>query len=124
MKYFEEKKCLVNPIYIIIISVLISPLLIINSSNKIKQRKAEIFNNNNENLFFNDMHLRNLDFISDSKEVCDRSSEDLSNYFKTGDEKYVKLYTYNENNEPSDAELTLINLFSDEGVFKENIFLI
>ena len=120
MKYFEEKKCLVNPIYIIIISVLISPLLIINSSNKINQRKAEIFNNNNENLFFNDMHLRNLDFISDSKEVCDRSSEDLSNYFKTGDEKYVKLYAYNENNEPSDAELTLINLFSDEGVFKEN----
>ena len=59
--------------------------------------------------------LRNLDFTSDSLEVCSRSSEDLVKYFQTGDTSYVTLYIYQEDEEPSKIIISLINILSDEG---------
>ena len=50
--------------FIILIGILISPLLIINTSNKIKKRMNLWHSNNENNLKLN--ILRNLDFTSDS----------------------------------------------------------
>ena len=99
--------------FIILIGILISPLLIINASNKIKQRVKSWHINNENNLKLN--ILRNLDFTSDSLEVCSRSSEDLVNYFQTGDTNYVTLYAYQEDEEPSNITISLLNILSDEG---------
>ena len=99
--------------FIILIGILISPLLIINTSNKIKKRMNLWHSNNENNLKLN--ILRNLDFTSDSLEVCSRSSEDLVNYFQTGDTNYVTLYAYQEDEEPSNITISLLNILSDEG---------
>ena len=63
--------------YIILIGILFSPLLIINSSYKIKQRELSKTNNNDNNSDIN--FLRKLDFNSDSMEICSKSSDDLIN---------------------------------------------
>ena len=105
--------------YIILIGILFSPLLIINSSYKIKQRELSKMNNNDNNSDIN--FLRKLDFNSDSMEICSKSSDDLINYFKTGDTSYVSLYTYEEDKEPSEITMTYVNLVTGEGDEDENI---
>ena len=105
--------------YIILIGILFSPLLIINSSYKIKQRELSKTNNNDNNSDIN--FLRKLDFNSDSMEICSKSSDDLINYFKTGDTNYVSLYTYEEDEEPSKITLTYVNMITGEGDKDENI---
>ena len=57
---------------------------------------------------------------SDSLEVCSRSSEELVNYFQTGDTNLVKLYEYQEDSEPSNTTIYLINILSDEGDSGDN----
>ena len=108
--------------YIILIGILFSPLLIINSSYKIKQRELSKMNNNDNNSDIN--FLRKLDFNSDSMEICSKSSDDLINYFKTGDTNYVSLYTYEEDKEPSEITITYINLITGEGDEDENNYLL
>ena len=105
--------------YIILIGILFSPLLIINSSYKINQRELSKTNNNDNNSDIN--FLRKLDFNSDSMEICSKSSDDLINYFKTGDTSYVSLYTYEEDKEPSEITMTYVNLVTGEGDEDENI---
>ena len=105
--------------YIILISILISPLLIINSSYKLRQREKSIINDNDKNLEIN--FLRKLDFKSDALEICSKSSEDLINYFKTGDTNYVTLYAYDENKEPSEIAITYVNIIEGEGDEDENM---
>ena len=105
--------------YIILISILISPLLIINSSYKLKQREQSKINDNDKNSEMN--FLRKLDFKSDSLEICSKSSEDLINYFKTGDTNYVTLYAYDENKEPSEIAITYVNIIEGEGDEDENM---
>ena len=115
MKHSKKKKYNFTTYYIILISILISPLLILNSSYKIRQRNQSKLNNSAKKNI-----LRNLDFNSDSLEVCSRSSEDLINYFQTGDTNYVKLYEFQEDSEPSNVTIYLINILSDEGDSDDN----
>ena len=105
--------------YLILISILISPLLIINSSYKLRQREQSKINDNDKNSEMN--FLRKLDFKSDSLEICSKSSEDLINYFKTGDTNYVTLYAYDENKEPSEIAITYVNIIEGEGDEDENM---
>ena len=105
--------------YIILIGILFSPLFIINSHYKIQQRELSKANNNDNNSDIN--FLRKLDFNSDSMEICSKSSDDLINYFKTGDTSYVSLYTYEEDKEPSEITMTYVNLVTGEGDEDENI---
>ena len=105
--------------YIILIGILFSPLLIINSHYKIQQRELSKANNNDNNSDIN--FLRKLDFNSDSMEICSKSSDDLINYFKTGDTSYVSLYTYEEDKEPSEITMTYVNLVTGEGDEDENM---
>lgn len=118
MKLLEKHGANFTTYYIILLSILISPLLIINSSYKIKQRLQTNINNDGYNSKVN--ILRNLDFKSESLEVCSRSSENLVNYFQTGDTSYVKLYSYQEDEEPSNITIYLINILSKEGDSKNN----
>ena len=118
MKFSEKQKSYFSLFFIILISILISSLLIINSSYKIKQREQVKINNIEYNSKKN--ILRNLDFTSDTLEICSRSSEDLVNYFLTGDTNFVKLYSNKEEKEPSDITKYLINILSDEGDYDEN----
>ena len=104
--------------YIILISILISSLLIINSPFRTKQKEKENIYNNGINNRLN--ILRNLDFNSDGTKICSRSSDDLVKYFQTGDISYVKLYQYDEDIEPSEIIISLINILSSEGDSDEN----
>ena len=119
MKLSEKQKSNFSIYCIILISILTSPLFIINSSNKIKRRGKTNFQNNEFEPKIKS--LRNLDFNTDSSEVCSRSSKDLINYFETGDVNYVKLYEDIEDKEPSDITIYIINILSDEGDFTQNI---
>ena len=120
-----NKKCDYSIFYIIILiisSILISSLLISNYFLGIKQRKKE---KEKENISKKDLIkklniFRNLDFASDGTEICSRSSDDLVKYFQTGDTNYVKLYQYNEDVEPSEIIISLINIISGEGNFNNN----
>ena len=120
MKLSDEKKFKFSTIHIIIISILISFLLTINSSyinNRRKKEKVKIFNDKD---IYKPNILRKLDFVSDSLQVCSRSSKDLVKYFETGDTNYVKLYSYDEEVEPSDVVINFINILSNEGDSNEN----
>ena len=120
-----NKKCDYSIFYIIILiisSILISSLLISNYFLGIKQSKKE---KEKENISKKDLIkklniFRNLDFASDGTEICSRSSDDLVKYFQTGDTNYVKLYQYNEDVEPSEIIISLINIISGEGNFNNN----
>ena len=120
-----NKKCDYSIFYIIILiisSILISSLLISNYFLGIKQRKKE---KEKENISKKDLIkklniFRNLDFASDGTEICSRSSDDLVKYFQTGDTNYVELYHYNEDVEPSEIIISLINILTGEGNFDEN----
>ena len=120
-----NKKCDYSIFYIIILiisSILISSLLISNYFLGIKQRKKE---KEKENISKKDLIkklniFRNLDFVSDGTEICSRSSDDLVKYFQTGDTNYVELYHYNEDVEPSEIIISLINILTGEGNFDEN----
>ena len=122
-----NKKCDYSIFYIIILiisSILISSLLISNYFLGIKQRKKEK-EKEKENISKKDLIkklniFRNLDFASDGTEICSRSSDDLVKYFQTGDTNYVKLYQYNEDVEPSEIIISLINIISGEGNFNNN----
>jgi len=45
------------------------------------------------------------------------------NYFQTGDTNYVTLYAYQEDEEPSNITISLLNILSDEGNDDETLFL-
>lgn len=120
MKLSDEKKFKFSKIHIIIKSILISFLLTINSSYINNRRKKEKVKNFNNKDIKKPIILRKLDFVSDSLQVCSRSSKDLVKYFETGDTNYVKLYSYDEEVEPSDVVKNFINILSNEGDSNEN----
>ena len=92
--------------------ILIFFSLKLNSAYKINQKDKEYITKFNI--------LRNLDFTSDAEKVCNRGSDDLIKYFQTGDINYIKLLEYNENKEPSEIVISLINILSSEGKSEEN----
>ena len=105
---------------IILISILISSLLLLNYYFEIKQKEKEKEHISKKELIKKLNIFRNLDFASDGTEICSRSSDDLVKYFQTGDTNYVELYRYDEDVEPSEIIISLINILSGEGNSKEN----
>ena len=103
--------------HIILIAMLISPLLILNSNSMNKKRHQEnLIQNEMKNLF-----LRKLDFTSDTNKICEKGSEELRDYYKTGDGEKLGLkegkIESGDNPEHIDA---LVNLVSGEGDSTEN----
>ena len=105
---------------IILISILISCLLILNSFFRIKQKEKEKENISKKELIKKLNIFRNLDFVSDGTKICSRSSDDLVKYFQTGDTNYVELYEYDEEVDPSEIIISLINILSGEGDSDDN----
>ena len=65
-------------------------------------------------------YLRMLDFISDSRKICNRGSKSLKNYFQTGDTNYVKLYNLEDRSNPPNYIIELIEAFDEQDEEKED----
>ena len=116
--------------HIILISMIISPLLIINSNSLNKRRKQEKILKQDE-IIFRKLYARKLDstpdtddsFISDTNKICEKGSNDLKEYYKTSDTSKLGVkenedITSENNPEYIDA---LINLIAGKGDSAENI---
>lgn len=103
--------------HIILISILLSPLLILNSNLKNKQREKE----RSIKKELNNVFLRKLDFKEDTDLICNKGSDELKEYYKTGDgEKIgIKAGKIESKDEPAHVK-ALINMVSSEGDTMEN----
>jgi len=108
MKDKKETKTILKSYYIILLIIIICfPLLKFSS---IFNEKIKIFLDNKLGIIFG----RKLNFVTDSLKICARSSENLVKYFETGDTKYVELYEYKNEEEPSNFTLEFINILSGD----------
>lgn len=70
--------------HIILLSILVCPLLILNSNSVNKKREQEkLFKQEKEKI--KNIFLRRLDFASDTNDICKKGTEDLQKYYETGD---------------------------------------
>ena len=116
MKEQKVKKKALKFYHIIFISILLVPFILRNSSKTIKKIIPNVIQRNIDEIFFG----RKLNFYSDSIKICNRSSENLTKYFETGDTKYVKLYEFKEDEESKEYIIALIDTLSGEGDTQEN----
>ena len=98
--------------HIILISIILSPLLILNSNSVNKRREQEkSLEKERKNIF-----LRKLDFTSDTHDICKKGTEELQKYYESGDGEIIGLNgdKIESGNNP-DYINALINIISDEG---------
>ena len=70
--------------HIILLSILVCPLLILNSNSVNNKREQEkLFKQEKEKI--KNIFLRRLDFASDTNDICKKGTEDLQKYYETGD---------------------------------------
>ena len=70
--------------HIIFLSILLCPILILNSNSVNKKREQEkLFKLETEKI--KNIFLRKLDFKSDTNDICKKGNEDLQQYYETGD---------------------------------------
>ena len=81
----SEKLSKLKPYQIILISCLLGSILVINSNYVNKNRDVVRLNKQKEELFDSIIQRRNLQSKNYSEEVCSRASDDLIEYYKTGD---------------------------------------
>ncbi len=104
--------------HIILISIILSPLLILNSNSVNKKREQEkSLEKEIKNIF-----LRKLDFASDTNDTCKKGTKELQEYYESGDEEKIGLDKINlESGDTPDHITALINLISNEGDSGQNI---
>ena len=103
--------------HIILISMLISPLLVLNSNLSNKQREKE----RSIKKELNNIFLRKLDFKEDTNLICNKGSDELKDYYKTGDGEKIGIKEGKiENKDDSEHINALINLVSSEGDTMDN----
>ena len=114
--------------HIILISIILSPLLILNSNSLNKQREQEKILKHEE-IVLRKLYARKLDsssdtdtFANDTNKICDKGSEGLQNYYKNGDEKSIKIddESISSENRPKYID-ALIDLISGKGDATENL---
>ena len=114
----KEFKSKLKFYHIILISLALSPLLIINSNsiNKKRERKED-------EIFLRKLYLRQLDFTEDTKKVCEKGSDDLKEYYETGDLKKLDIKEEDEVKRDNKEKYidSLINLIAEKGDQGENI---
>ena len=92
-----KEKEIINPrlktYHIFLLSCLLCSVLIINSNYVNEQRSKKKLNTQNNKLFNDVISLRKLEpqSNSDTDEVCSRGSDDLIEYYKTGDLSLIDL---------------------------------
>ena len=107
--------------HIILIAMIISPFLVLNSNsiNK-KKEQRKIFKQNE--ILMRKLYGRNLSFEEDTKTICKKGTEDLRKYYETGDPETIGLKGGAIKKEDDDEYITaLINLISGDGDTTENI---
>ena len=104
--------------HIILISIILSPLLILNSNSVNKRREQEkSLEKEIKNIF-----LRKLDFASDTNDTCKKGTKELQEYYESGDGEKIGLDKINlESGDTPDHITALINLISNEGDSGQNI---
>lgn len=104
--------------HIILISIILSPLLILNSNSVNKRREQEkSLEKEIKNLF-----LRKLDFTSDTNATCQKGTKELQEYYESGDGEKIGLDKINLESGETPGHITaLINLISNEGDSGQNI---
>ena len=81
----SENVSKLKPYQIILISCLLGSILVVNSNYVNKNRDLARLNKQKEELFDSIIQRRNLQSQNYSEEVCSRASDDLIEYYRTGD---------------------------------------
>ena len=85
----------INPYYMILLSCLLCTILMLNSNYVNEQRAKERLNQERKDFFDQVISLRKLEpqtqAQKDSDEVCSRGSDDLIEYYKTGELSLIEL---------------------------------
>ena len=93
----NQKLChKIKAYHILILGVILSPLIIINSNYVNKQRAEDKLYKEKSRLFNKIISGRHLEGESEEKsdgidKVCKRGSEELNKYYKTGNLEHIKL---------------------------------
>ena len=98
--------------HIIFLSILLCPILILNSNSVNKKREQEkLFKLETEKI--KNIFLRKLDFKSDTNDICKKGNEDLQQYYETGDGSIIEINDekIESQNNPNYIQ-ALINLIS------------
>lgn len=80
-----------KPYHIILISCLLCTIMILNSNYVNEQRAKERLNKEMSETYIEMMSLRRLEGNSNSDKVCSKGSDDLIEYYKTGDLSLIDL---------------------------------
>lgn len=105
-----------KPYHIILLSIALCPFLIINSNN-VNKRRVERIQLNENHKFLEKLYLRKLDFKSDVDAICEKGSDDLKEYYSTGDPKSIGIDDDEkiESEDNPDYIDALINIISGKG---------
>lgn len=87
----KELKTKLNTFHFIILSCLLASLMILNSNKVNNQRASVKLAKEKEQSFYKIAKLRKLEDNENTKEICARASDDLNNYYKTGDLSKIDL---------------------------------
>ena len=103
--------------HIILFAIILCPFLMLNS-NKVNKKRQE----QKEQKFLEKLYLRKLDFVSDTNEICKKGSEDLQEYYATGDGEKIGLDDGKIENENKGKHIdALVNIISSEGDTSSNL---
>ena len=111
--------------HVILISIMLSPLLIINSNSLNKKREKEKQLKQDE-IIMRKLYARNLEddtFAEDTKTICKKGTEELQKYYETGDGNIIGIKDDDEVKSKKKDEYVdaLINLISSEGDTVDNL---
>jgi hypothetical protein len=87
----QESKEKLKPYHIILLSCLLASLMIWNSNHVNNQKELFKLNAHTDEIFSSIIRTRKLEDNENTKEVCSRASDDLNEYYKTGDLSKIDL---------------------------------
>jgi hypothetical protein len=103
--------------HIFLFAIILCPIIILNS-NKVNRKRQE----QKEQKFLEQLYLRKLDFVSDTNEICKKGSEDLQEYYATGDSEKIGIDDKKIENENKGKHIdALVNIISSEGDTSSNL---
>ena len=107
--------------HIILISMIISPFLVLNSNSINKKKEQQKLFKQNE-IFMRKLYGRNLDFKEDTNTICEKGTEELRQYYETADPNVIGIEEGGIKSDNKDDYITaLINLISGDGDSGDNI---
>ena len=100
--------------HIILIAMIISPFLVLNSNSVNKKKEQRKIFKQNE-IFMRKLYGRNLSFKEDTNIICKKGTEELQQYYETGDSSKIGLKEGPIKNNKNDEYINaLINIVSGD----------